>query len=163
MPTTGTAELTLPSDKEILFTREFDAPKELVYRAYTTPELIKRWWGGSHGKVTVAEVDLRVGGSWRYVLIANEGTEVAFHGEFREIVANERIVNTEVYEAMPEGEALVTVTFAEEDGRTTMEMLTDMGSKEARDGLLESGMESGLQEGLDLIERIAIELAEAER
>jgi uncharacterized protein YndB with AHSA1/START domain len=162
MPTTGTAELTLPSDKEILFTREFDAPKELVYRAYTTPELIKRWWGGSHGKVTVAEVDLRVGGSWRYVLIANEGTEVAFHGEFREIVTNERIVNTEVYEAMPDGEALVTVTFAEQDGRTTMEMLTDMGSKEARDGLLESGMESGLQEGLDLIERIAIELAEAE-
>lgn len=162
MPTTGTAELTLPSDKEILFTREFDAPRELVYRAYTTPELIKRWWGGSHGKVTVAEVDLRVGGSWRYVLIADEGTEVAFHGEFREIVTNERIVNTEVYEAMPEGEALVTVTFAEQDGRTTMEMLTDMGSKEARDGLLESGMESGLQEGLDLIERIAIELAEAE-
>lgn len=162
MPTTGTAVLTLPSDTEILFTREFDAPRELVYRAYTTPELIKRWWGGSHGKVTVAEVDLRVGGSWRYVLIANEGFEVAFHGEFREIVPNERIVNTEVYEAMPEGEALVTVTFAERDGRTTMEMLTDMGSKEARDGLLESGMESGLQEGLDLIERIAIELAEAE-
>ena len=151
MPTTGTAELTLPSDKEILFTREFDAPRELVYRAYTTPELIKRWWGGSHGKVTVAEVDLRVGGTWRYVMTANEGFEVAFHGEFREIVADERIVNTEVYEAMPDNEALVTVTFAEQGGRTTMEMLTDMGSKEARDGLLESGMESGLQEGLDLI------------
>lgn len=162
MPSTGTAELTLPSEKEILFTREFDAPKGLVYRAYTTPELIKRWWGGSHGKVTVAEVDPRVGGSWRYVLIANEGTEVAFHGVFREIVANERIVNTEVYEAMPDGEALVTVTFAEEEGRTRMEMLTEMESKEAREGLLESGMESGLQEGLDLIERIAIELAGAE-
>jgi uncharacterized protein YndB with AHSA1/START domain len=162
MPRTGTAELTLPSDKEILFTREFDAPKHLVYRAYTTPELIKRWWGGSHGKVTVAEVDLRVGGSWRYVLIANEGFEVAFHGEFREIVPNQRIVNTEVYEAMPDGEALVTVTFAEAEGRTKLTMLTGMESKEARDGLLESGMESGLQEGLDLIETIAIELAEQE-
>ena len=162
MPTTGTAELTLPSEKEILFTREFDAPRELVYRAYTTPELIKRWWGGSHGRVTLAEVDLRVGGSWRYVMTANEGTEVAFHGEFREIVTNERLVNTEVYEAMPDGEALVTVTFAEENGRTRMEMLTDMGSEEARDGLLASGMESGLQEGLDLIEQIAIELAEAD-
>lgn len=159
MPTSGTAELTLPNDTDILVTREFDAPKHLVYRAYTTPELIKRWWGGKRGEVTVAEVDLRVGGRWRYVLTANEGFEVAFNGVFREIVPDERLVNTEVYEAMPEGEALVTVTFSEEDGRTTMTMLTEMESKEARDGLIESGMEGGLQEGLDLIEEIAIELA----
>lgn len=161
MPSTGTAQLTLPSDTDILVTREFDAPKHLVYRAYTTPELIKRWWGGKRGEVTVAEVDLRVGGRWRYV-IQGDGFEVAFNGVFREVVPDERLVNTEVYEAMPEGEALITVTFSEEDGRTTMTMLTEMESREARDGLIESGMEGGLQEGLDLIEEIAIELAESE-
>jgi uncharacterized protein YndB with AHSA1/START domain len=162
MPSTGTAQLSLPGDTDILVTREFDAPKHLVYRAYTTPELVKRWWGGRRGEVTVAEIDLRVGGRWRYVLAANEGFEVAFNGVFREIVPNERLVNTEVYEAMPENEALVTVTFEEADGRTTMTMLTEMPSKESRDGLVESGMEGGLQEGLDLIEEIAVELAEAE-
>lgn len=160
MPSTGTAQLTLPNDTDILVTREFDAPRHLVYRAYTTPELIKRWWGGKRGEVTLAEVDLRVGGRWRYVL-QGDGFEVAFNGVFREIVPDERLVNTEVYEAMPEGEALVTVTFSEEDGRTTMTMLTEMESKEVRDGLIESGMEGGLQEGLDLIEEIARELAEA--
>lgn len=162
MPSTGTARLTLPSDTEILVTREFDAPRHLVYRAYTTPELVKRWWGGRRGEVTLAEIDLRVGGRWRYVMTANEGFEVAFNGVFREVVPGERIVNTEVYEAMPEGQALVTVTFSEADGRTTMTMLTEMESKEARDGLVESGMEGGLQEGLDLVEEIAAELAASE-
>ncbi|HVY96911.1 MAG TPA: SRPBCC family protein [Solirubrobacterales bacterium] len=162
MPSTGTAQVTLPSDTEILITREFDAPKELVYRAYTTPELVKRWWGGRRGNVTLAEIDLRVGGRWRYVLAANEGFEVAFNGVFREIVPGERIVNTEVYEAMPEHEAVVTVTFSEEDGRTTLSMLSDMGSKEARDGLIASGMEAGVQEGMDILEEIAAELAAGE-
>ena len=81
--------------------REFAAPKHLVYRAYTEPDLIARWWSGERGEVTSVDVDLRVGGTWRYVMTANEGFEVAFHGEFREIVPNERLVNTEVYE-MPD-------------------------------------------------------------
>ena len=81
--TTHSAKVTLPTDTQILITREFDAPRHLVWKAYTTPDLIARWWGGSHGKVTSAEVDLRVGGSWRYVLAANEGFEFVFHGEFR--------------------------------------------------------------------------------
>ena len=89
--TSGTAVLTLPSDTEILMVREFDAPRELVFKAYTTPELVRRWWAGKRGNVTVAEIDLRVGGRWRYVMEANEGFEVAFHGEFREIVPNERL------------------------------------------------------------------------
>ena len=162
MASSGTAELTLPSDKQVLITREFEAPKHLVYRAYTTPEFVKRWWGGRRGNVTLVEADLRVGGRWRYVMTANEGFEVAFHGEFHEVVANERIVNTEVFEAMPEKEALVTVTFTEVDGRTTLSMLTDMDSKESRDGLVASGMEVGVQEGFDLLEQIAIELGETE-
>src|SRR5881409_2685394 len=101
----GTATVTLPTDDQILITREFDAPRHLVYRAYTTPELIKRWWSGDRGVVTSIDVDLRVGGTWRYVMTANEGVEVAFHGEFREIVTDERIVSTEVYEGMPDAQA----------------------------------------------------------
>ncbi len=98
----GTAVVTLPTDTQILITREFDAPKHLVYKAWTTPELIKRWWSGDRGEVTSVEVDLRVGGTWRYVMVANGGFEVAFHGEYREIVPNERVVTTEVYEGVPE-------------------------------------------------------------
>src|SRR6202158_1842666 len=81
----GTATVTLPTDEQILITREFGAPKHLVYRAWTTPELIKRWWSGQRGEVTSAEIDLRVGGMWRYVMVAHGEFEVAFHGEYREI------------------------------------------------------------------------------
>jgi uncharacterized protein YndB with AHSA1/START domain len=102
MATSGTAVVTLPTDRQILITREFAAPRHLVYKAWTTPELIKRWWSGQRGEVTVAEVDLRVGGMWRFVMVANRGFEVGFHGEYREIVKNERIVCTEVYEGMPD-------------------------------------------------------------
>jgi uncharacterized protein YndB with AHSA1/START domain len=153
--------VTLPSDTEILITREFDAPKHLVYKAYTTPELIRRWWAGRRGQVTSVDVDLRVGGAWRYVMTATAGFEVAFHGEFREIVPDERLVMTEVYEGAPEvvDPAVNTVTFAEEDGRTTLTLLTTVTSKEVRDMILDSGMESGMQEGMDILEEVAIELA----
>jgi uncharacterized protein YndB with AHSA1/START domain len=152
--------LTLPTDEQILITREFDAPKHLVYEAWTTPELVKRWWSGGRGAVTVAEIDLRVGGSWRYVLIAAGGFQVGFHGEYREIVPNERIVSTEVYEAMPDGDPAVnTVTFTEVDGRTTLSLLTEVTTKEVRDMIIESGMEGGVQDGFDILEQIAIELA----
>src|SRR5918912_1766296 len=97
------ATLTLPSDEQILITREFDAPRHLVYKAWTTPELIRRWWSANRGEMTVAEIDLRVGGAWRDVMVTPDGVEVAFHGEYREIVPNERIVSTEVYEGLPEG------------------------------------------------------------
>src|SRR5215212_327857 len=98
----GPAKVTLPTDEQILITREFDAPRHLVYKAYTTPELVRRWWSGRRGAVTSAEIDLRVGGAWRYVMVASGGFKVAFHGEYREIVPNERIVNTEVFEGAPE-------------------------------------------------------------
>jgi uncharacterized protein YndB with AHSA1/START domain len=155
MTSSGTAVVTLPTDTQILITREFDAPKHLVYKAYTTPELIKRWWGGDHGKVTLAEVDLRVGGRWRYVMTANEGFEVAFHGEFREIVPNERIVSTEIFEGMPEGEAVSTVTLDEEHGRTMLTNLSEYPSKEIRDAVINSGMEGGMQESMDDLEQVA--------
>jgi uncharacterized protein YndB with AHSA1/START domain len=156
----GTAVVTLPSDTQILITRDFDAPRNLVYKAYTTPELIRRWWAGKRGEVTHAEVDLRVGGYWRYVMIASGGHEVAFHGEYREIVPNERIVCTEVYEGVPEGEGEVvnTVTFTEQDERTTLTILTDVPAREVRDMIIDSGMEGGMQEGMDLLEQVAISL-----
>src|SRR3989337_3361735 len=104
----GTAVVTLPADEQILITREFAAPKHLVYKALTTPELVKRWWNAKRGEVTTCEIDLRVGGKWRYVMVTDDGTEAGFHGEYREIVPNERIVSTEVFEGMPEGAALKT-------------------------------------------------------
>ena len=154
----GTAVVTLPTDTEILITREFDAPKHLVYKAWTTPELIKRWWSGDRGKVTVAEVDLRVGGIWRYVMTASGGFEVAFHGQYREIVPNERIVSTEVYEGMPEAEAVNTNTFTEKDGRTILTILMQLASKEDRDVVINSGMEGGMQEAMDHLEQVAASL-----
>src|SRR5262245_19192048 len=93
----GSTTVTLPTDEEILVTREFNAPKHLVYKAWTTPELVKRWWGGHRGEVTLIEMDFRVGGRWRYVLVAKGGFEVAFNGEYQEIVPNERIISTESY------------------------------------------------------------------
>ncbi len=156
MPGSATASVTLPADDQILITREFDAPKHLVYKAWTTPELVERWWSGQRGKVTSAEIDLRVGGMWRYVMVANGGFEVAFHGEYREIVPNERIVTTEVFEAMPEGEPpLNIVTFTETGGRTTLSLLVQTASREVRDTIVNSGMEGGMQEQMDLLEEIA--------
>ena len=158
MTSNGTATVTLPTDQQILITREFDAPRHLVYEAWTTPELVKRWWSGQRGAMTISEIDLRVGGTWRYVMVAQGGHEVAFHGEYREIVPDERIVTTEVYEAMPEAEALNIVTFTEVDGRTTVTLLAETASKEDRDAILNSGMEVGMQEQMDLLEQVAISL-----
>jgi uncharacterized protein YndB with AHSA1/START domain len=157
----GRAKVTLPTDEEILITREFGAPKHLVYEAWTTPELVKRWWSGQRGTMTVAEIDLRVGGMWRYVMEARGGFEVAFHGEYEEIVPNERIVTTEVFEGMPvEGAPpLNVVTFAEAGGRTTLELLVQTASKELRDIIFNSGMEGGVQEQMDLLEELAISLS----
>ena len=158
--TTGSAVLTLPSDTEILMVREFDAARELVFKAYTTPELVKRWWAGKRGNVTIADIDLRVGGQWRYVMVADGGYEVAFHGEYHEIVPNEKLVNTEIFEGAPEaGAAVVTCTFEDlEGGRTKLSMLTRVDTLQVRDMIIGTGMETGAQEGLDILEQIAIEL-----
>jgi uncharacterized protein YndB with AHSA1/START domain len=161
MTSTGTAKVTLPTDEQILITREFDAPKELVYEAWTTPELVRRWWCGERGEMTVCEIDLRVGGKWRYAMIANQGFEVAFHGEYREIVPNERLVSTEAYEGIPDADehaALNTLTLTEVDGRTTLEVLVEHPTKQGRDMHIESGMEGGMQEAMDRLEQVAVSL-----
>ena len=158
MTSSGKAVVTLPTDRQILITRDFDAPRHLVYKAWTTPELIKRWWAGDHGEVTSAEVDLRVGGAWRYVMTANEGFEVAFHGEYRDIVTDERIVSTEIFEGMPDAAALSTNTFVDSGGRTTLTILVQHTSQEDRDAHINSGMEGGMQESMDHLEEVALSL-----
>jgi uncharacterized protein YndB with AHSA1/START domain len=154
----GTAVVTLPTDTEILITREFRAPKHLVYKAWTTPELIKRWWSANRGEVTVADVDLRVGGTWRWVMMTEDGFEVAFHGEYRELVPNERIVSTEVFEGMPGAGSVNTMTLTEKDGRTVLTILVQHESQEHRDAHINSGMEAGMQDAMDLLEQVAISL-----
>ncbi len=152
------AKVTLPADEQILITREFDAPPQLVYKAWTTPALVRRWWSGQRGEMTLVEIDLRVGGAWRYVMVAQGGAEVGFHGEYREVVPNERLVSTEVYEGPwpQDGEpAVITVTFTALDGgRTRLEQLMQVAGREERDAIIATGMETGVHEQLDLLEQI---------
>lgn len=162
MATTGTAKVTLPSDEQILITRDFDAPKHLVYKAWTTPELVKRWWSGGMGNMTVADIDLRVGGRWRHVIGSSEHGETAFHGDYLEIIPNERIVTTEVYEmptGLTEAEPLNVIVFIEKDGRTTLSLLVQCASKATRDAIMDSGMEVGMQKSYDMLEQVAASLA----
>jgi uncharacterized protein YndB with AHSA1/START domain len=154
------ATVTLPTDEQILITRELDAPKRLVWKAFTRPERVRRWWHANRGEMIVCDIDLRVGGKWRYVMVEPGGEEVGFHGEYREIVPAERLVSTEVYEGVPEPEhgpeqgTLNTATFSETDGRTTLTILVEAPSKAVRDAIVASGMEEGLQDALDLLEGV---------
>jgi uncharacterized protein YndB with AHSA1/START domain len=155
MTGSSAATVTLPEDTQILITRVFDAPRRLVYRALTEPDLVRRWWSGDRGEVTSIESDLRPGGQWRYVMTANPGFEVAFRGEFIEIVAGERIVRTEIFEGMPDAVATSTTTLTEADGRTTLTILVQHTSREHRDIHLNSGMEDGMQTSLARLEEVA--------
>ncbi len=159
----GSAVVTLPSDTQILITREFDAPAHLIYKAWTTPELIKRWWSSKRGAVTIADVDLRVGGKWRWVMITGSGMEVAFRGWYREIVPNKRLVYTEMYEAVQQSEdeegTLNTTTLEERGGRTLVTTLVEAHTREVRDMIINSGMEAGMQDAMDLLEQVVISLA----
>ena len=159
----GRAVVTLPTDTQIKITREFAAPKHLVYKAWTTPDLVKRWWNAKRGEVTIAEIDLRVGGKWRWVMVTKKGLEVGFHGVYREVVPDERLVCTEIYEGVPPGVpnegTLNTMTFSGASDRTTLTLLVDAPSKEVRDMIIQSGMEAGLQDAFDLLEEVARELS----
>lgn len=148
------ATVTLPSDTQILITRRFDAPPALVYKAYTTPDLVSRWWPGQRGVMTSCEIDLRVGGAWRYVMKANGGFEVAFHGTYEDVVPDERLVTSEVFEGVPGAEGHSTTTLVEEGGGTLLAILVDHPTREIRDAHVSSGMEGGVQEGLDIMERL---------
>jgi uncharacterized protein YndB with AHSA1/START domain len=163
---TGRAQVTLPTDTQILIPREFDAPPELVWRAFTDAELVKRWWGGLRGNVTHTEIDLRVGGRWRFVMTAaSPGDEVAFHGTYRLIDAPNHLVSSEVYEGVPgavddESAAVNDATFVALDSgaRTRFELLCEYHTREVRDIVIDSGMEVGMQESYDALEQVAREL-----
>jgi uncharacterized protein YndB with AHSA1/START domain len=156
----ATLQVSTPSDREILMTREFDAPRQLVYEAFTTPALLKRWLLGPDGwQLVVCDLDLRVGGRYRYVWKREkDGVEMGMGGVYREVVPGERIVSTEVFdEAWYPGEAVGTITFEERGGRTLIKQTVLYESKEARDGVLKSGMETGVAASYDRLEKVLAE------
>jgi uncharacterized protein YndB with AHSA1/START domain len=148
MKNTGTLKVTTPSDREIVMTRVFDAPRKLVYEAFTKPELLKRWVGPHGWSLPVCEVDLRVGGKYRYVGRGPDGSDLGWGGVFREIVPLERVVHTEAFDGYP-GESLVTAVWTEEGGKTTFTSTLLFESKEVRDAVIASGMEHGAAESYD--------------
>jgi uncharacterized protein YndB with AHSA1/START domain len=143
--------VTLPSDREILLTRVFDAPRRLVFEACTRPEHVVRWWGPHGSTMTLCEMDFRPGGAWRFVVRMPNGQECPFKGEYREIVPPERVVQTFIYdvEFIRDFEALETMTLTEQDGKTTLQVIVLHQTKEARDGQVNSGMEAGASETYD--------------
>lgn len=154
--TAGKLQVTTPSDREIAMTRVFDAPRSMVFDAWTKPELIKRWLGAFGGwKFVVCEVDLKVGGKYRYVWRGPAGEEMGMGGVFREIVRPERLVCTEKFdEPWYPGDAIQTTVFVEKDGKTTITETVLYASKEARDGVLKSPMESGVAQSFDKLAEV---------
>jgi uncharacterized protein YndB with AHSA1/START domain len=156
MKNTGTLQVSLPSDREILMTRVFDAPRDLVFDAFTKPELLKRWFGPRGWTLEVCEIDHRVGGGFRFVLRGPNGAQMGMRGVYREIVRPDRSVHMESFDDYP-GESQVTAVFQEHDGKTTLTVTVLYPSKEVRDVVLKSGMEHGAAETYD---RLAEMLAE---
>ena len=156
MKNTGTLKVTTPSDREIVMVRVFDAPRHLVWRAFTRPELIQRWLGPHGWTLPVCEVDLSVGGKYRYVGEGPDGTRLGWGGTFKELVPEERIVHTESFDDYP-GEALITSIWTESGGKTTLTLTMLLASKEIRDAIIATGMEHGAAESYD---RLAEMLAE---
>lgn len=155
MKNTGTLKVTTPTEREIVLTRVFDAPRRLVFDALTKPELLKRWFGPRGWSLLVCEVDLRVGGAWRFVLRGPNGTDMGMRGVYREIVPGERSVHTEIFDDYP-GESLVTSVLVEDRGRTTLTGTVLYASPEIRDAVINSGMEHGAAESYDkLAEHLA--------
>jgi uncharacterized protein YndB with AHSA1/START domain len=161
MTTSATLQVTTPTEREIVMTREFDAPRTLVFDALTKPELVQRWLLGPPGwTMPVCEIDLKVGGAYRYVWRNADGTEMGMGGVFREIVAPERLVATERFDdSWYPGEALDTTVLSEQDGRTTLTLTVLYESREARDAVAESGMETGVAAGYDRLAELLAENA----
>lgn len=157
MKNTGTLTVSTPTDCEIVLTRVFAAPRRLVFDAWTRPELLRRWFGPHGYELVVCEIDLRVGGRWRYVLRAPDGAEMGLHGVYREIVVPKRLVTTEVKDdcdAQADVESLVTTTLVERDGMTTLTNTVLLPSRQVRDAVIESGMEHGVAEGYDRLAEV---------
>ena len=148
MKNTGTLKVTTPTDREIVMTRVFDAPRSMVFDAFSKPELLKRWFGPRGWSLVVCDVDLRVGGGFRFVMRGPDGKEMGMRGVYREIVAPERSVHMESFDDYP-GESQVTAVFIEQGGKTTLTATVLYPSKEVRDIVIKSGMEHGAAESYD--------------
>jgi uncharacterized protein YndB with AHSA1/START domain len=154
----GELTVTTPSDREIVMTRELDAPRDLVFEAHTSCEHMSRWWGPRKYEVTSCEIDFREGGKWRVVHRGPDGEEHAFRGEYREIVPPERITWTFEYEGFPGNISVETLTLEEHDGKTTLTAKSVYDTVEQRDGMLQSGMTEGATETFDRLDEYLAEL-----
>ena len=150
--------LSLPSDREILMTRKFDAPREIVWEALTDPNLIPKWWGFRADATEVKKMDVRPGGKWQYITHTSGGEVVDFHGTYREVVAPEKLVYSFLFGDMPEGDGFVEITLVEKDGVTELRDRGVFGSKEERDGVIATGMESGARETYERLSELVAEL-----
>ncbi len=163
MRQTGTLKVTTPTDREIMITRVFDAPRALVFDAMSKAELLKRWLSGPPGwSMVECENDLKVGGAFRHVWRGPDGAVMAMHGVYREIVPPERIVRTESFELGCEaqaGEQIATLVLAGQGGKTTLTLTVLFPSKEARDGMIASGMERGVSASYDNLDDLLLSLA----
>jgi uncharacterized protein YndB with AHSA1/START domain len=153
-------QLTLPSDHEIRMTRTFDAPRELVWTATTRPEHLKRWWGCDQFELTVCDIDLRVGGGYRYVMRGADGSEHRFKGVYREVIRPQRLVHTQIYDIEPyaDREAVATITFDDDHGRTRYTSTLAHTSREDRDAHIASGVEAGAIASLDRLADLLLTL-----
>jgi uncharacterized protein YndB with AHSA1/START domain len=145
---TGTLQVTTPADREIVLTRIFDAPRHLVFEAFSKPELLKRWFGPHGWSLVVCDVDFRTGGGFRFVLRGPDGTEMGMRGVYRELQPPGRSVHSESFDDFP-GESVVTAVFTETDGKTTLTATVLYPSREVRDAVIQSGMEHGAAESYD--------------
>lgn len=153
MKNTGALKVSTPTDTDILMTRVFDAPRPLVYDAFTKPELLKRWFGPHGWSLEVCEVDLRIGGKWRFILAGPEGQRMGMSGVYQELNPPYGSVHTESFDDYP-GESLVTMALTEENGKTTMNATVRYPSKEVRDIVINSGMEHGAAESYDKLAEV---------
>lgn len=157
MKNTGTLQVATPTDREIVLTRVFNAPRHLVFEAFTKPELLKRWFGPHGWSLTTCEVDFRIGGGFRFIMQGPKGEEMGMRGTYREIVPPERSVHMESFDDFP-GESEVTSTFIEKDGKTTLTAVVLYPSKEVRDAVIKSGMEHGAAESYDRLAEMLLSL-----
>lgn len=153
MKNTGTLKVTTPSDREITLTRVFDAPRQMVFDAFSKPELLKRWFGPRGWSLVICEVDFKVGGGFRFVLRGPDGRDMGMRGVYRELTPPERSVHMESFDDYP-GESQVTAVFVEEAGKTTMTATIQYPSPEVRDIVLKSGMEHGAAESYDKLAEV---------
>jgi uncharacterized protein YndB with AHSA1/START domain len=154
-----TLTITTPSDREVMLSREFNAPALMVFDALTKPEWLKRWYGPKGWMLVVCDIDLRVGGAWRFVVRQPAGKEIGQRGIYQEIDRPNRIVNTESWEDWDAGETLVTTILSEHDGRTAFQCTILFPSKDVRDTVVKAGLEHGAKEGYD---KLAEALASAQ-